>query len=108
MADRQVPEVKAPAAPTQHAKYPWPDPTATQSISKPHTRLDGALKLSGHAKYSYDVNRPGLLYGRILRSPHPHARVVSVDLSDAQKAPGVKAALTIVEPNGKVMPRVTK
>ena len=82
MADRQVPEVKAPAAPTQHAKYPWPDPTATQSISKPHTRLDGALKLSGHAKYSYDVNRPGLLYGRILRSPHPHARVVSVDLSD--------------------------
>ena len=103
MADRQVPEVKAPAAPTQHAKYPWPEPTTTQLISKPHTRLDGALKLSGHAKYSYDVNRPGLLYGRILRSPHPHARVVSVDLSDAQKAPGVKAALAIVEPGGKVM-----
>ena len=103
MADRQVPEVKAPAAPTQHAKYPWPEPTTTQLISKPHTRLDGALKLSGHAKYSYDVNRPGLLYGRILRSPHPHARVVSVDLSDAQKAPGVKAALAVVQPGGKVM-----
>jgi len=103
VADRQVPEVKAPAAPTQHAKYPWPEPATTQLISKPHTRLDGALKLSGHAKYSYDVNRPGLLYGRILRSPHPHARVVSVDLSDAQKAPGVKAALAVVQPGGKVM-----
>jgi xanthine dehydrogenase YagR molybdenum-binding subunit len=103
VAERQVPEVKAPAAPTQHSKYPWPEPAAAQAISKPHTRLDGALKLSGRAKYSYDVNRPGMLYGRILRSPHPHARVVSIDLSAAQKAPGVKAALSVVEPGGKVM-----
>jgi xanthine dehydrogenase YagR molybdenum-binding subunit len=103
VADRQVPEVKAPAAPTQHAKYPWPEPSAAQVISKPHTRLDGALKLSGHAKYTSDVNRPGLLYGRILRSPHPHASVVSIDLTAAQKAPGVKAALAVVDPGGKVM-----
>jgi xanthine dehydrogenase YagR molybdenum-binding subunit len=103
VADRQVPEVKAPAAPTQHAKYPWPEPVATQVIGKPHTRLDGALKLSGRAKYTYDVNRPGLLYGRILRSPHPHARVVSIDLTAAQQAPGVKAALAVVDPGGKVM-----
>ena len=36
-----------------------------------------------------------MLHGRILRSPHPHARVVSIDLTAAQKAPGVKAAMTV-------------
>jgi xanthine dehydrogenase YagR molybdenum-binding subunit len=76
---------------------------AAQVVGKPHTRLDGPLKVSGRAKYSYDIKRPGLLYGRILRSPHPHARVVSIDLGPAQKAPGVKAALAIVEPGKAVM-----
>jgi CO/xanthine dehydrogenase Mo-binding subunit len=43
--------------------------------------------VSGRAKYTYDINRPGLLHARILRSPHAHARLVSLDLGPAQKAP---------------------
>ena len=61
-------------------------------------RLDGPDKVTGRAKYTFDINRPGMLYGRIVRSPHPHARVVSVDLSAAQRAPGVKAALVWRDP----------
>jgi xanthine dehydrogenase YagR molybdenum-binding subunit len=103
VAEAQVPEVQAPAKPVQHEKYPWPEPSVAAVVGKSHTRLDGPLKVSGRAKYSYDVARPGLLYGRILRSPHPHARVVSIDLGPAQRAPGVKAVLAIVEPGKAVM-----
>ncbi|HYM22884.1 MAG TPA: xanthine dehydrogenase family protein molybdopterin-binding subunit, partial [Vicinamibacterales bacterium] len=73
------------------AKYSWPDkPTI---LSTPVKRLDGPDKVSGRAKYTYDINRPGMIYGRMIRSPYPHARITSIDLSAAQKAPGVKAAL---------------
>ena len=88
----QVPEPQAPAsaAPAPN-KYAWPEqPTIIGTAVK---RLDGPDKVAGRAKYSYDINRPGMIYGKIVRSPLPHARVVSIDLSDAQKAPGVKAAL---------------
>jgi xanthine dehydrogenase YagR molybdenum-binding subunit len=61
-------------------------------------RLDGPDKVSGRAKYTFDVKRPGMLYARMVRSPHPHARVVAVDLSVAQRAPGVKAALVWRDP----------
>ena len=64
-------------------------------LGTPVKRLDGPDKVTGRAKYTFDINRPGMLYGRIVRSPHPHARVVSIDLSAAQKAPGVKAALVV-------------
>src|SRR5207245_2260383 len=46
-------------------------------------RLDGPEKATGHAKYSYDISRPGLLHGKILRSPYAHARLTSVDGSAA-------------------------
>ena len=44
-----------------------------------------------------------MIYGRMVRSPYPHARIVSIDLSDAQKAPGVKAALPLKEVGAEVM-----
>ena len=66
-------------------------------------RLDGPDKVTGRARYSYDINRPGMIYGKIVRSPYPHARVVSVDLSAAEKAPGVKAVLAWKEPGAQVM-----
>jgi xanthine dehydrogenase YagR molybdenum-binding subunit len=97
----QVPEVAAPSQPKKHDKYPWPDEPVLLSTRVP--RLDGGAKTTGQAKYSYDINRPGMLYGRILRSPHPHARVVSIDLEAAKKAPGVKAALAVLEPGKEVM-----
>ena len=55
------------------------------------TRLDGADKSTGKAKYSYDVNRPGLLHAVMLRCPHAHAKIKSIDTSAAEKVPGFKA-----------------
>jgi xanthine dehydrogenase YagR molybdenum-binding subunit len=57
------------------------------------TRVDGPLKVSGAARYTYDVHLPGMLYARVLRAPHAHARVKKIDLSAALKVPGVKAAV---------------
>src|ERR1051326_4172014 len=61
-------------------------------------RLDGPDKVSGRAKYTFDVTRPGMLYGRAIRSPYPHAKVVSIDLSAAQRVPGFKTALIVRDP----------
>ena len=58
-------------------------------------RLDGPAKATGRAKYSYDINRKGMLHGRILRSPHAHAKIKSIDTSAAEKVPGFKALLII-------------
>jgi xanthine dehydrogenase YagR molybdenum-binding subunit len=55
------------------------------------TRVDAPLKVSGAALYTYDVRPAGMLYGRVLRSPHAHARVLRVDASEARRMPGVRA-----------------
>lgn len=65
-------------------------------------RLDGPAKTTGEARYSIDVRLPGMLYGRILRSPIAAATVRAVDLSAAQKMPGVEAVLVIAEPGSVV------
>ena len=101
MADEQVPEVQAPARPPQHEKYPWP--AKSRLLGTRISRVDGPLKVSGRAKYSYDISRPGMLYGRILRSPHAHARLKSIDAAAAEKAPGVKALLITIKPGDKVL-----
>jgi xanthine dehydrogenase YagR molybdenum-binding subunit len=91
----QVPEVKTAAQPAKHEKYPWPEKPVLLGTRVP--RLDGSAKATGRAKYAFDINRPGMLHGRILRSPHPRARIVSMDLGPAEKAPGVKAVLAVAE-----------
>src|SRR6478609_1532632 len=58
-------------------------------------RLDGPEKATGRAKYSFDINRPGMLHGMILRSPHAHAKIKSLDTAAAEKMPGVKAVVLI-------------
>jgi xanthine dehydrogenase YagR molybdenum-binding subunit len=58
-------------------------------------RLDGPAKATGKAKYSYDINRPGMLHGAILRSPHAHAKIKSIDTSAAKKTTGFKALMVI-------------
>ncbi len=50
-------------------------------------------KITGKAIYGIDLKLPGMLYGKILRSPHPHARIMGVDLEQARRMPGVRAAL---------------
>ncbi len=62
-------------------------------------RLDGPAKVTGAARYTYDISLPGLLHGRTLRSPHPHARIVSIDTSKAARLPGVKAIVTFETPD---------
>ena len=57
-------------------------------------RHDGVDKVTGRAVYGGDMRLPGLLYGQVLRSPHAHARIKSIDTSKAQALPGVKAVLT--------------
>lgn len=57
------------------------------------TRVDGPLKATGAAHYTYDVRLPEMLYGRILRCPHAHARVTKFDSSAASAMPGVKAII---------------
>jgi xanthine dehydrogenase YagR molybdenum-binding subunit len=56
-------------------------------------RIDGPLKATGGARYTYDIELPGMLYGAILRSPYPHARVGKIDLTGARRIPGVRAAI---------------
>ncbi len=57
------------------------------------TRVDGPKKVTGMALYTYDMRLPGMLYGRILRCPHGHARVTKLDTEAASKLPGVKAII---------------
>ena len=57
-------------------------------------RLGLAEKVQGRARYTADLKRPGMLYGRVLRSPHAHARIVHLDTSEAERIPGVHAVLT--------------
>ncbi len=64
-------------------------------------RVDGAAKVTGRARYAYDINLPGMLYGKILRSPHPHATVKRVDLAKAKAHPGVKAAILLPNDQGR-------
>ena len=57
-------------------------------------RHDALDKVTGRAKYGADINMPGMLHGKILRSPHAHAHILSIDTSKAEALPGVKAVLT--------------
>jgi xanthine dehydrogenase molybdenum-binding subunit len=60
-------------------------------------RHDGAEKVTGRARYSADINLPGMLYAKVLRSPHAHARIKSIDTSKAEALSGVKAVVTSAE-----------
>ena len=60
-------------------------------------RHDGPDKVLGRARYAADINLPGLLYGKLYRSPHPHARIKSIDATRALALPGVKAVVTAAD-----------
>ena len=67
-------------------------------------RPDGADKVTGKAHYSADIILPGLLQGKVLRSPHAHARITKLDVSRAAAHPGVRAVVTgadFLEPAGR-------
>jgi len=71
-------------------------------IGKPTKNVDGPAKVSGEAVYTFDMTLPNMLYGKLLRSPYPHARIISIDTSEAEKLQGVKAVITGKDtPGGK-------
>lgn len=67
---------------------------AHRIVGKPIGRLDGIEKVRGEARYSGDVTLPGLCWGKALRSPLPHARILRIETSKARGLPGVLAVLT--------------
>ncbi|MFD9516882.1 molybdopterin-dependent oxidoreductase [Streptomyces sp. NPDC059979] len=69
-------------------------PCAGQAVGKSLGAPAGPQVVTGTARYTFDVEVPGLLHMKLLRSPHPHARIVSIDTSDALHVPGVHAVFT--------------
>ena len=63
-------------------------------IGARNRKVDGAAKLTGHAQYADDLVLPGMLHAKILRSPHPHARIIDIDTTLAEALPGVHAVVT--------------
>src|SRR5437867_3723067 len=63
-------------------------------VGAPIPRLEGPDKVSGRTIYAADVNLPGALWGKILRSPHPRARIRRIDVSRARQVPSVRAVIT--------------
>jgi xanthine dehydrogenase YagR molybdenum-binding subunit len=78
---------------------PWP--SNRRIIGTKVQRLDGPDKATGRAKYSFDINRPGMLHARILRCPHAHARVTNIDMAAAERVPGYRAHYLIAQPNNR-------
>src|SRR5919108_4050994 len=67
---------------------------AFKFVGKPIPRLEGAEKVSGKLRYAADVEVPGAIWAKILRSPLPHARIIKIDTANASKLPGVHAVIT--------------
>jgi CO/xanthine dehydrogenase Mo-binding subunit len=63
-------------------------------VGRPSSRVDGPDKVSGNTVYTADVQLPGMLWGKCLRSPYAHARIVSINTEPAKKVKGVRAVLT--------------
>src|SRR5690242_8365842 len=99
---REAAHVEAAGA-AQQAPISWGDPSKFRILGKRFPRVEGPDKVTGKAKYTYDVVLPGMLYGRIVHSQYASARINSpddVDTSDAEKMPGVKAIFKFVPANG--------
>ena len=77
------------------AEHDWPQAKHRRLIGKRISRLDGPAKVTGAAKYTYDLKRPGMLYAKVVRCPHAHARITKLDLEPARRMPGVKAIKAI-------------
>jgi xanthine dehydrogenase molybdenum-binding subunit len=65
--------------------------SASHTVGESITRIDALEKVTGRARYAPDLRFPGMLYAKTLRSPHPHARVMSIDTTRADKLAGVRA-----------------
>ena len=71
-----------------------PSVTVGGRVGESVRRPDGELKVRGDFPYSSDLHVDGMLWGATVRSPHPYARILSIDTTEARAAPGVRAVLT--------------
>jgi xanthine dehydrogenase YagR molybdenum-binding subunit len=83
-------------------QYSWPRPDERNYIGRRMGRVDGLSKSTGHAKYTYDYNPKGLLYGAFVRSPYAHAKIKSIDTNAAERMSGVKAIEIVQKPGAEV------
>src|SRR5262245_19891251 len=70
---------------------PWGTDAQLKHVGTPVQRIDGILKVTGRAKYTYDQHPKGMLWGKMLHSPWGAATIKSLDTSEARKMPGVRA-----------------
>jgi xanthine dehydrogenase YagR molybdenum-binding subunit len=73
----------------------WDAEARLSVVGQPAPRIEGPAKVTGRARYCYDVRLPGMLHAAVVSSQHAHARIRSVDVSAAEKMPGVKAAYVV-------------
>jgi xanthine dehydrogenase YagR molybdenum-binding subunit len=83
-------------------KYGYPPPEERNYIGRRMGRVDGLPKSTGHARYTYDYNPKGLLYGAFVRCPYAHARISRIDTSEVEKMPGVKAVEIVQKPGSEI------
>lgn len=98
--ERQIKDVELDIPDNEPA--PWDADDRLTVVNQPLPRVDALAKVTGRAKYTYDVKPSGLLYGKILRAPHPAAVVKRIDTSRAAAFPGVKAIHLIADPGDPV------
>ena len=79
--------------PQQNVPTPW-EGAEFNVVGRGVSRLEGPEKVTGRARYTHDIRLPGQLHAGVLRSPHPHAKVLGVDTSQAEALPGVYAVLS--------------
>ena len=84
---------------------PLPPNADLNVIGKPAQRWDGKAKVTGAAKYTADIRLPGMLYARMINSSVPHAKVLSIDTSAAERYPGVRAVYIITHVDGNAQLR---
>lgn len=70
------------------------DWTSFSNIGKRQPRIEGVGKATGEVKYTSDLKLPRMLFGKLLRSPYPHAKILDIDVNKALSLKGVKAVVT--------------
>ncbi len=89
------------------AKTAWPAPDRRKLIGSYTSRLDGPQKATGAAKYAFDINRPDMLYAKILQCPHGNCKVLEVDTKEAEAMKGVAAVLVEKDARSGALPEIT-
>src|SRR5437868_3899323 len=79
----------------------WPE--KRRLLGTKISRIDGPEKSTGRAKYTFDINLPGMLHAAILRCPHAHAKIIEIGVGAAEKAPGVKAVYLMAKAGEEIL-----